>query len=117
VTVLGLIKRFEDALVIMWLFEYHDPNLLANGRSLADVLDSFPSERGVAALLADCMLKLEGGDWSYTDFYRPSRGGADPTEEEVRTFVGRCAEAGVRLEYDDGSDVMARFPASTPGSL
>ena len=110
--VLSLIERFEDALVVTWAFEYRDENLLANGRSIAEVLDSLPSERGVASLLADCMVALEGGTWTYTDFYRPTRGNLDPTDDEVRTFVKRCSDAGVRLHYDDGTEIQAPKPAS-----
>ncbi len=105
--VLQLVARFEDALVITWLFEYREVALLANRCPLSDVLDESPSERGVAELLAKRMLELDGGVWSYTDFYRPSRGSLDPTEEEVRAFVSRCAAAGVRLHYDDDSDAGA----------
>lgn len=106
--VLSLIERFEDALVLTWAFEYRDENLLANGRSIAEVLEAgFPSERGVASMLADCMVALEGGTWTYTDFYGPTRGNLYPTDDEVRTFVKRCSDAGVRLHYDDGTEIRA----------
>jgi hypothetical protein len=112
--VLSLIERFEDALVVTWAFEYRDENLLANGRTMAEVLDGFPSERGVASLLADRMVALDGGTWIDTDFYRPTRGNLDPTDDEVRTFVKRCSDAGVRLHYDDDTEVGGRteLPAS-----
>lgn len=106
--VLSLIERFEDALVVTWLFEYRDASLLANGCSIAEVLDCLPSERSVASLLADCMVALEGGTWSYTDFYRTTRGNLEPTDEEVRAFVKRCSDVGVRLHYDDGTEIT--FP-------
>lgn len=105
--VLSLIERFEDALVITWAFEYRDASLLANGRSLAEVLDSPPSERGVAALLAERMVALEGGSWTHADFYRPTRGNLEPTNEEIASFMKRCADAGIRLHYDDGTELAA----------
>ena len=101
--VLSLVERFEEALVITWAFEYRDATLLANGRSIAEILEALPSERGVAALLANRMLELEGGAWSSADFYRPTRGNLTPTAEEIRAFLERCEEAGVALTYDDGT--------------
>jgi len=106
--VLDRIERFEQALAVAWLFEQRDAELLANGESLASILDvEVASERGVADLLATRMRALEGGDWSYTDFYGPSRGALQPAPGEVRALVQRCADAGVRLHYDDGSEAAA----------
>jgi len=105
ITVFGLIRDVEDGLALMALFEYRDPELLANGRSLSDVLDgAYPGERGVADAIAQRMRQLEGGDWDYIHFYGPTRDSLRVTDDEVRDFVRRCGAAGVRLHYDDGTD-------------
>jgi hypothetical protein len=103
--VLSLVVEPEQAMVVMWLFEDHEPELLANGQSLGALLEvDCPSERGVADLLARRMLEIEGGGWTYTDFYGATRGPIEPTHDEVRAFVARCASQGVRLHYSDGTD-------------
>lgn len=53
------------------------------------------TERGFAALLADRMLELEGGHWSYTHFYATTRAPLESTPEEISAFTARCADAGV----------------------
>jgi hypothetical protein len=92
--------------MVMKLFEHGDTELLANGASVTELLDCLvPSERAVADLLARRMLELEGGDWSYTHFYGPTRGALEPTGDEIRAFLERCSTAGVRLRYRDGTEV------------
>ena len=103
--VLRLVERFEDALVITWLFEYRDAELVANGRSIEEVLDSTASERAVGELLAQTVAERTGGAFHYTDLYRPTRGALDPTAEEVDAFVKRCADASVELHYTDGRPI------------
>jgi len=95
----------EDALALMVLWEGKEMELLANGRSIGELLDvAFPSERAVAGLLATRMSTVSGGAWSYTAFYSPSRAGPEPSAESLAGLVARCRAAGVRLHYSNGVD-------------
>jgi hypothetical protein len=96
--VLALIERPEDGVALMALFERARGRLLANGVPIAALLEvEVPSERAVAERIAARLHELDGDDWRYTSFYRPTRGGPDPSEDEQRAFVERCHRAGVSL--------------------
>jgi hypothetical protein len=102
-TVLELLDGEADGLALMKLWEYANEELLANGRSIVELLSvEVPSERPVAALIAERMSRrFPGGSaFTYTHFYGPSRG-IDPSEEEIRQFVERCEARGIRLTYGE----------------
>ncbi len=108
-TVISLISGFEDGLALMTLFEYKDHVLLANGCSLATILDGMlVSERPVAMRIAARLCELTGdAGWTYAHFYGPTRG-CDANAEEIKRFVERCRKEGVSLYYEDGTPVTAR---------
>lgn len=106
--VFALIRSFEDGLVVMWLFEYRDKELLANGVDLEEMVEGFPSERPVAQILVDRVNEATLSSFEGRDLYRPLRGSLMPTESEVEEFVARCASVGVWLHYDDGSSASGR---------
>jgi hypothetical protein len=98
--VLAQITEWEHAAALMKLFEYRRDVLCANDSPI-DALetDGVPSERGLAAFLADHLNRFDGdGVWTYTDFYSPTRG-MDATPEQVDDLVARCMRAGVELHH------------------
>jgi len=105
VRVFGLLETPADGVALMAMLEYREDLLLANGVSPAEFLgvgERWISERGFAAAIADALNERNAArslrEFSYTDFYSPSRR-IDPTEGEVSAFCTKCKRVGIKFTY------------------